>query len=458
MFRAYDIRGVVGEDLTPPIAWDIGAAYATYMRRTYSVGQVVVGRDNRPSSSGLRGAFIEGVRSTGTDVIDVGLSPSPLLYYAAAAWGIDGGANITASHSPSHMNGIKLLERGGIPISPDEIQTVRKMVESRDVGNGGGGGLERRDPRPAYIAHLAERFQTARPLRVVVDPGNGVAALTGPAALTALGCEVEGINLVMDGTFPAHLPDPQDPETMRQLQAEVVRRGADLGFAWDGDGDRLGVVDEGGRRWDADSILALLARDLLSRHPGERVLVDVKVSLTAIRDIEAHGGVPVFGPTGHSLGKRKMRDEGILLGGEGSSHFYFGQGYYGLDDAIFASCLIAQMVARSESPLSHCFAGLPTFVTSPELKFPCPDTEKFAVAASIAAILRADYPVLEVDGARADLRDGWALVRASNTGPALTVRMEAESADRYEEIRGLILDLLGRYEAVTIPEGIGALA
>ena len=464
IFRAYDIRGIVDEDLNPRTLDRIGRAYATYLRRTANVARIVVGRDNRPSSASLTQAFSDAVRATGLDVVDIGLAPSPLLYYAAAAWGIQGGAVITASHSPADMNGLKLLERGGIPLSPRQLQDVCALACSGDFDRAGRsrrGALESRDARTPYLAALAQRFPLPRRLNVVVDPGNGVATCTGPQALRGIGCSVAGLNLDLDGTFPHHLPDPQDASTMAALQREVVRRGADMGVAWDGDGDRIGLVDEQGRRHDPDAILALLARDLLTRHSGARILVDVKVSLVALRDIEAHGGVPVFGPSGHSLAKRKIRDEGLLLGGEAAAHFYFAEDWYGFDDAVFAACLLARILAEQDAPVSALFQGLPVFVTSPELRLPCPDDQKFAVVARIAAQLRtlsdAEHPLLEIDGARVDFGDGWALVRASNTGPALSVRLEAETPARYAEIRALIWDLLRQEPSVTVPPGTGAL-
>lgn len=455
IFRAYDIRGRAGDDLTPDTVERIGRAYATHMQRSYGVREVVVGRDNRPSSGSLQGAFIDGLRASGTDVVEIGLAPSPLLYFAAAAWGIDGGCNVTASHSPSHMNGLKLLERAGIPIAPEEIQAVRRLAQTGDFEYGAG-RLRRREVRGEYLRLLSARFQLARPLKVVVDPGNGVAACTGPEALRRLGCDVVGLNLELDGTFPNHVPDPQVAATMVDLQDEVVRTGADLGVAWDGDGDRLGLVDETGYRYEPDAILALLARDLLGRRPGERILVDVKVSLSAIRDIAAHGGIPVFGPTGHSLGKRKMRDEGILLGGEGSAHFYFAEEFYGFDDAVYAACLIANLLARSDRPLSQHFQGLAPYVTSPELRLPCDDDRKLGVVDAVTERFRARYPILDVDGARIDFGDGWALVRASNTEPVLSVRVEAETRERYASIAAELWEALSAYDEVTIPEAVRA--
>ncbi len=456
IFRAYDIRGAVDEDLTPGSVERIGRAYGSHMRREYDVERVVIGRDNRPSSESLSSALSEGIRAAGVSVVDIGLAPSPLVYYAAATWGIDGGAVVTASHSPTQMNGLKLLERRGIPISPDEIQRVYRIAVSGDFTDGAG-TLEPRDAKGEYLEFLARRFALRRPLCVAVDPGNAVATVTGPEALRRIGCEVSGINLELDGTFPAHLPDPQDAATMEGLRAEVRRVNADMGVAWDGDGDRVGIVDELGGRRDADALLVVFARDLLSRHPGARILLDVKVSLTTISAIRAAGGKPVLGPCGHSLGKRKLRDEGILFGGETAAHFYFAENYFGLDDGVYASCVVAKLLSEGDRPLSQFFAGIPQYVTSPEFKLPCPDDAKFAVVAAITERFRAAYPVLDIDGARIDFGEGWALVRASNTGPALTARIEAESVARYEEIRDRVLEALATHPTVTIPDEMRAL-
>ena len=464
IFRAYDIRGVVGEDLGSEVAALIGSAYGTYLRRAYGGETMVLGRDNRPSSPSLRDGFVRGARAAGVSVVDIGLAPSPLLYFAAAAWGIDGGASVTGSHNPPHMNGLKLLERRGIPIAPEEIQAVRALAEARDFESGAG-GLEERDPKPAYWDFLGRRFSLARRLKVVTDAGNGVAACTGPEALRRIGCDVAETYSELDGTYPHHLPDPQEPAAMEALRAAVIAHGGDCGIAWDGDGDRLGVVDERGRRHEPDEILALLARDFLGRHPGARVLIDVKCSATVVRAIEDAGGLPVFAPSGHSLGKRKMREEGIRFGGESSGHFYFGEDYpgldYGIDDAVFGACAVAELLARGPTPLSARFeemrAGLPRLITSPELKLPCPDADKFGVAAAVAKRFRGRYPVLAIDGARIEFPGGWALVRASNTTPVLSVRLEAESAERYDAIRAMIWEALAEHPAVTIPEGAGRL-
>ncbi len=451
VFRAYDIRGVVGEDLTPAIVERIGRAYGTFMIRRYDVNRIVVGRDNRPSSEVLHDSLVQGVNAAGVSVLDIGLSPSPLLYYAAAAWGIGGGVNVTASHNPAQYNGLKVLERNGVPLSPDEIQTLRTIAEAGDFEIGAG-DLESREVIPEYLDVLEARFGLPRPLHVVVDPGNAVPTLTGPEALRRIGCKVTGINLRLDGSFPAHLPDPEQAATMDGLIAAVRAEGADFGVAWDGDGDRLGIVDERGTRHQPDAVLALFARDLLSRYPGARILVDVKMSLTAIDDIRAHGGTPVFGPTGHSLMKRKIRDEGILMGGESSGHFYFGERYYGLDDAVFAACALARLLTESDQPLSERFSRLPKYITSPVLKLPCCDGRKFAVVHGISARFRKSYPVLELDGVRVDFGDGWAVVRASNTEPALTVRFEAKTTGRYAAIQDLVWSALRKFPQVALPE------
>ena len=463
MFRAYDIRGVVGSELTPAAVRLIGAAYATLLRRDYASDRIVLANDNRPSSPQLRDAFLEGLTGAGVSAIDIGLAPSPLMYFAAARWGISGGAVITASHSPTHMNGLKLLERDAIPISPGEITRIYELASARDFESGSG-HVEAGTVLAEYLDFLAERFELARPLRVVADPGNGVATLTGPDALRRIGCEVIVINGDSDGTFPKHLPNPQEAKTMDELRAAVLAEGADLGFAWDGDGDRVGVVDETGIREEPDALLAVLAREALERSPAGAVLVDVKTSLSTIRDIEAHGGTVEIGPTGHSLAKRRMRHGEFILGGEPSAHYYFAD-HYNLDDAVYAACLIASAAAASSST-SQVFSGLPQFVSSPEIPVPCSDAIKFQIAEAVGDHFAADHDVLRVDGARInfpatsdspDSGEGWSLIRASNTGPNLTIRFEATTEAHYEQIRSEILTHLRTYPELTIPDDLGAL-
>ena len=384
IFRAYDIRGLVDEEITPDLAEQIGRAYGTLLRRTYDTSHALVGQDNRASSPVLASALIDGLCAAGVDVIDIGLSPSPVLYWTAASWaeqnGIAyGGVNVTASHNPPADNGFKLLEAGGMPLLPDAIQTVRTTIDRASRGEGnfesGAGRVVQRDAREEYLAWLAGRFDLQRPLRVAVDPGNGVAGLTGPRALEALGASVVGINTELDGSFPAHLPDPQEESSMAQLSALVAEQGigdqgVDIGIGWDGDGDRLGVVDELGVRHDPDAVLALLARYYLAEHPAARISVDVKVSLAVIEEIARLGGEAVFSPTGHSLGKHRMRREGIGFGGEASAHYYFhvaDPDTY-TDDAVYAACLLLERLSRSDQPLSAQLAGLPRYVKSPEVK------------------------------------------------------------------------------------------
>ena len=462
IFRAYDVRGRADTELTPDVARLIGRAYATHLRRAGGAATIVVGRDNRPSSEGLLRGFVEGARASGVDVVGIGLSPSPLLYFAAARWGMAGGCNVTGSHGGPEVNGLKLLESEGIPLSASAIQGLRALIEADDFEQGAG-AFEERDALPEYVAYLGERFALPRPLTVVADAGHGVTAIAGPAALERAGCEVVGLNLAPDAGGSDAPADPQLAASMEGLRAAVVAQGADMGVAWDGDGDRLGIVDEGGRRHDPDAILSLLAWDLLSRRPGARVLVDVKVSLATIRAIEAHGGRPVFGPTGHSPAKRLMREAGILLGGEASSHFYFREDYFGFDDAIFGACLIAQLVSARGRPLSALMATLmseergagPALLTSPELRIPCDDAAKFRIAEECAARFRASQPVLEIDGARIEFDGGWALVRASNTEPVLSVRLEAESREAYGVIAQRVSEALRASGVGPLPSELG---
>jgi phosphomannomutase/phosphoglucomutase len=450
IFRAYDVRGLVGADINPDVFGKVGAAYGTLIRRNGGC-VVAVGQDNRLSSGDLKRAFVEGVRGTGLDVVDIGLSPTPVLYFATAHWRLDGGANITGSHNPIEYNGVKMVHPGAAPLTEEEIQSLRKMVEASDFERGAGTARER-SPRADYYETVARLVKPARRLTVVVDAGNGVAGLYAPELLRRLGCEVIELHCESDGRFPHHLPDPEDPANVVDVQARVREEGADLGLAYDGDADRVGVIDERGDRHEADLVLVLLARDLLSRHPGARIVFDVKSSQSLIDDIAAHGGVPVMWKTGHSHLKRKMRDDGILLGGEVSGHMFFAENYYGVDDGILASCKIVEIAARSSGPISTLFASVPHLHATPELKAPCPDAEKFRVIEELVRDLRQRYQTIDIDGARVLFPGGgWGLVRASNTNPYLTLRFEARTEAEIDAMKRVIYDALRRYPFVTLP-------
>jgi len=450
IFRAYDVRGRVGADINPEVFARVGRAYGTLLRRRGGRA-MAVGRDNRLSSAGLKSAFVEGARAAGIDVVDVGEVTTPILYFATAHWKLDGGANITGSHNPIEYNGVKMVWAGAAPLAEDEIQRLRTLIErgELDVGQG---ALSERSPRADYFATVARLVHVARPLRVVADAGNGVAGLYGPDLLRRLGCEVVELHCESDGRFPNHLPDPEDPRNVVDVQAKVVEVGADLGVAWDGDADRVGVIDERGERHEADLILVLLARDLLARRPGEKVVFDVKSSQSLVDDIRRHGGVPVMWKTGHSHLKRKMREDGILLGGEVSGHMFFAEDYYGVDDGILGACKIIEIASRAKEPLSALFASVPHRHATPELKALCPDGEKFRVIDELARELQRRFETIDIDGARVLFPGGgWGLVRASNTNPYLTLRFEADSEERIEEMKAVIYEALGRYPFITLP-------
>lgn len=451
IFRAYDVRGRVGADVNPDVFRRVGRAYATLLRRRGG-RTIAVGQDNRVSSSDLRAAFIEGVRAAGVDVVEIGLATTPLLYFATAHWRLDGGANITGSHNPIEYNGVKMVWAGAAPLSEDEIQTLRKLAEAGDYETGAG-TVTARSPREDYFATVTRLVSLPRSLTVVADAGNGVAGLYGPELLRRLGCRVVELHCESDGTFPNHLPDPEDPKNVVDLQAKVLEVGADAGLAWDGDADRVGLVDERGRRHEADLVLILLARDLLARRPGQKVVFDVKSSQLLVDEIRQHGGVPVMWKTGHSHLKRKMREEGILLGGEVSGHMFFAENYYGVDDGILAACKVLEIAARVSEPLSRLFDSVPHLYATPELKAPCPDSEKFRVIDELARALKARYETIDIDGARVLFPGGgWGLVRASNTNPYLTLRFEAPTEAQIEAMKRVIYDALRRYPFITLPE------
>jgi phosphomannomutase/phosphoglucomutase len=451
VFRAYDVRGLVGRDINPDVFRQVGRAYATLIRRNGG-RRIAVGRDNRLSSNGLKDGFVEGARAAGVDVVDIGLVTTPILYFATAHWKLDGGANITGSHNPIEYNGVKMVHPGAAPLSEDEIQGLLRTIE-RGRYESGAGELTEKSPREDYFDTVARMIRPARRLRVVVDAGNGVAGLYAPELLRRIGCEVIEQHCESDGSFPNHLPDPEDEHNVEDLKERVVAERADLGVAYDGDADRVGIIDERGGRHEADLILVLLARDLLTRHPGAKVVFDVKSSQALVDDIRSHGGVPIMWKTGHSHLKRKMRDDHILLGGEVSGHMFFAENYYGVDDGILASCKIIEMAARAREPLSRTFASVPHLRATPELKAPCPDGEKFRLVEEVTRELKRRYETIDIDGARVIFPGrGWGLVRASNTNPYLTLRFEARTDREIDEMKREIYAVLSRYPFVTLPD------
>lgn len=442
IFRAYDIRGKFGSGITTELALALGRAFGTYVARD-GVSEIAVGRDNRASGEELKRALIEGLVSTGATVYDIGMSTSPALYYAVGHWGIPGGINVTGSHNPPDENGFKLVGEGNRPIAGDEIVEMKRVIDG-GVFRTGAGRVVERDVKPEYFARLKEAAKLKRRFRVAVDTGNGVAGLYAPPLLREIGCDVVELHTELDNTYPNHLPDPQMPENVVCLQEKVRESSADIGLAFDGDGDRLGVIDERGERLEPDYIMIPLARMLLQQQPKAKVIIDIKTSQPVMDDITEHGGQAIVWRTGHSFIKLKMREEQAPLAGEASGHIFFQENFYS-DDALFAACKLLTFLSQSDRPLSAHFAGVPRWFTSPELRVPCADDRKWQVVDAVAAELRTRHPSVEIDGIRATFPDGWALIRASNTGPNLTLRFESKTQEGLDAIDREVMAVLRKH-------------
>lgn len=462
MFREYDIRGFVDQNFTEPVLERIGKAFGTFLagRRggDRGPGTLVVGRDVRLSSERYERALIAGLCSTGADIIEIGQVPTPLVYFAVNDLHTDGGAAVTASHNPPQYNGLKLRKRepespNGLPLLPHEIQEVRRLAQEGPFREASEGSLRQQYVVDAYIAYVTRRIAPARRLKVVVDGGNGVAGPVAVRVLQELGCEVIPLYCDPDGTFPHHIPDPLKPENLQDLIAKVKETGADVGLALDGDGDRLGVVDDQGQILEADRYLILLARNALREHPGASIVFDVKCSMALIEEIERLGGKPVMSRTGYPNIMARRQETGAVLAGELSGHIFFADPKIDFDDGTFAGAHVVEAIAQHDQPLSQLVAQLPRYVSTPEERFYCPDEEKFRVVEQLLNEFRHDPRVrgiVDLDGARVSFDGGWGLVRASNTEPALTTRFEAVTAERVEEIRRDFLDRLARIPAVDL--------
>jgi len=432
IFREYDIRGVADVDLQDVEVELLGRAMGTYMRR-HGGDQVNVGRDCRLSSPRLRDALVCGLKAAGCRVRDIGVAPTPLLYYSVFHLKADGAVMITGSHNPSEYNGFKTVS-GGSTIYGEEIQELRRMIEQRDFVSGAG-SVESVDVVTPYVDEIAAQFSFARRVKVVMDAGNGTAGPVMHRLLAKLNCEATELYFEMDGHFPNHHPDPTVLENLETLAATVRAQGASLGIAFDGDADRIGVVDEQGRVIFGDRLMIVYAREILSRKPGATIIGEVKCSQSLYDDIRKRGGNPIMWRTGHSLIKAKMKETHAELAGEMSGHMFFADRYYGFDDALYAACRLLEIVAASGQPLSAQLADLPETVATPEIRVDCPDDVKFDVVKRVTERLRRAHPIIDVDGVRVLFPEGWGLVRASNTQPILVLRFEATSQQLLDEYR-----------------------
>ena len=440
IFRQYDVRGIVGHDLTEEVAYGLGRGFAAYLALRGVRGAVAVGRDNRPSGVSLRAAMVRGLTECGVDVVDVGEVPTPLLYWTLHHEPVIAGIQITGSHNPPEYNGFKMC-LGTASVHGDEIQTLYRLI-GEGVFPAGQGSVRSVDVIDRYVADIVAKIgplhhADGTPLKVVYDCGNGAGALVAPQLMQALGVDGIGLFTESDGRFPNHHPDPTVPENLQDLIAAVQTSGAELGVAFDGDADRIGVVDATGRIIWGDHILILYARDVLARTgTGQPIIFDVKCSQALSHEIEKAGGLAVMWKTGHSLIKDKMKELHAPIAGEMSGHMFFAEGFYGHDDALYAAARLLRIVADSGQRLDELLADVPPFVSTPELRIETDETRKFTLVAAAAEHFRARYPVIEVDGVRVLFGDGWGLLRASNTQPIIVARFEAGSQERLGAIRG----------------------
>jgi phosphomannomutase / phosphoglucomutase len=440
IFREYDIRGIVERDLGGEVPALIGRAFASELRERHGGLKgltIAVGWDNRPSSPGLARQVIAGICAAGVDVVAVGTVPTPVLYHAAIRLEADGGLQITGSHNPPEYNGFKMV-LGGRSVYGAAIQGLRERIETGRFA-GGAGAVREEDALAPYLADVAARFRLPRPVKVVVDCGNGTGSLVAVELLERIGAEVVPLYCESDGTFPNHHPDPVVDENLADLIERVRSESAEVGIAFDGDADRIGAVDEAGGIVRGDLLLLLYGVDLLERRgPGQLMIFDVKCSQALPEVYGARGGEPLMWKTGHSLMKEKMKETGAPLAGELSGHICFADDFYGTDDALYAACRLVEIVARSEKSLSRRMAEFPAYISTPEIRVEVPEAEKFALVARAVAEFGQRYEVVDVDGARVLFPEGWGLVRASNTQPVLVLRYEARSARALEAIRDVM--------------------
>lgn len=438
IFREYDIRGIAGKELTEDVAFSIGRAFGTLLRRE-GKKNIVIGHDHRWSAEFLFRGLSNGLQTCGLTVIEIGLVTTPLVYFYATIHKLDAGISVTGSHNPPDENGLK-FHHSSRPFYGKEIQTLRQLIEKNDFVSGKG-RVEHPDHGAlikAYQDYVAGIFTFTKKLKVILDTGHGMAGIVAPALIRRFGHDVTVLYENLDPKMPDHIADPSVPANLKDLQKKVVETRADIGIAFDGDADRIGVVNEKGQIIFGDKLLLIYARELLTRKPGALIIGDVKSSKQIYDDIAKHGGKPLMWKTGHSLIKAKMKETGAEMAGEMSGHMFFKDRWLGFDDAIYAACRILEILDKANAPLSSLLADIPQLFSTPEIRVNCPEEIKFKVVAQAVADLKKKYEVIDIDGARVQFPDGWGLVRASNTQPVLVMRFEATSEKRLAEIRAII--------------------
>ena len=444
IFRAYDVRGTYPDQLNRDVVGALGQAIGTYAKQR-GQSTVVTARDGRLSGPDLQDALNQGLIRAGIDVIDVGMVPTPVLYFAALTLGTGSGVMVTGSHNPPDYNGFKMMI-GGHTLYGDDITGLYDAIESDSLVVGEG-SISEADALIPYLKQITGDVQLKKPLKIAVDCGNGVAGVCAEALFKQLGCDVVPLYVEIDGTFPNHHPDPSKPKNLVDVITAVKTQHCDVGLAFDGDGDRVGVITEHGELIFADRLMMLLSEDVLSRNAGATIIYDVKCSRHLGPVIKRAGGEPLMWKTGHSLVKAKMKETGALLAGEMSGHIFFKERWLGFDDGLYTAARLLEIFAKSDQPVSVLFEAIPDDVSTPELNIEVPDTEKFAIVERVASIIRAEgLPLSTIDGVRVDLESGWGLIRCSNTTPNLVLRFEAESTEALETIQSTMLTALKKAE------------
>jgi len=450
IFREYDIRGVVGRDLTPPVVRTIGQAIGTHMGGANGA-HVALGRDNRLSSPEFYQYLREGLCAAGCAVTGVGMVPTPCLSFATHRLDVRGGVQITGSHNPPEFNGFKIT-KDKEAIHGEEIQALYHLIRDKKLHQAARPGDFREiDLQPDYVARASQGLELERPVKVVIDAGNGIAGPLATRTLKAIGADVTGIFTEPDGTYPNHHPDPTIPQNLQSLIAKVKETGAEVGIGFDGDGDRLGVVDSTGRIIWGDELLILYAEPILARRPGEAIVFDVKCSSRLAEAVQKMKGRPVMSATGHSLIRARLVAEKAPLGGELSGHIFFVDGYLGYDDAIYAAARLLHLLGSGGKTLAERMREIPPAIATPEMRVDCTDEDKFAIVEEIKAHFRGKYEVIEVDGARINFAKGWGLVRASNTQPVLVLRFEALDESSLRAYQREVFDQLKKFPSVQLP-------